>query len=95
MSVKLRASSGTYNVRASEIARDTHKPPLVKTLRCVVHFLDDSDATFEIDVSTGKCSFIQILQNPNFEIQLIFIFFLHSYLQLEVFIYAGISIGIW
>lgn len=48
MSVKLRASSGTYNVRASELARDR---PVVKTVRCVVRFLDDTEAPFEIDVS--------------------------------------------
>ena len=49
MSVKLRASSGTYNVQASELARDMRQP--VKTVRCIVHFLDDTEATFEIDVS--------------------------------------------
>lgn len=48
MSMKLRASSGTYNVRASELARDK----TIKTVKCVVHFLDDTEASFEIDVST-------------------------------------------
>ena len=45
--MKLRASSGTYNVRASELARDK----TIKTVKCVVHFLDDTEASFEIDVS--------------------------------------------
>ena len=49
MSVKLRASSGTYNVRASEMQRDR---PIIKTVRCHVHFLDDTEAEFEVDVST-------------------------------------------
>ena len=54
MSMKLRASSGTYNVRASELARDK---PIMKTVKCIVHFLDDSEAAFEIDVSiTPLCS---------------------------------------
>ncbi|GIY99481.1 hypothetical protein CEXT_626062 [Caerostris extrusa] len=38
-------SSGTYNVRASELAREKR----VKTIRCIVFFLDDSQQTFEID----------------------------------------------
>lgn len=38
-------SSGTYNVRASELAREKR----VKTIRCTVFFLDDSQQTFEID----------------------------------------------
>ena len=49
MSVKLRASSGTYNVRASEMARD--RPGVVKSVRCLVRFLDDTEAPFEIEVS--------------------------------------------
>ena len=48
MSMKLGASSGTYNVRASELARNK---PVTKSIRCVVRFLDDSEAIFEIDVS--------------------------------------------
>ncbi|KFM70582.1 Tyrosine-protein phosphatase non-receptor type 4, partial [Stegodyphus mimosarum] len=38
-------SSGTYNVRASELAREKR----VKTIRCTVFFLDDSQQTFELD----------------------------------------------
>ncbi|GFQ97749.1 tyrosine-protein phosphatase non-receptor type 4 [Trichonephila clavata] len=38
-------SSGTYNVRASELAREKR----VKTIRCIVFFLDDSQQTFEVD----------------------------------------------
>ena len=53
MSMKLRASSGTYNVRASELARDK----TIKTVKCVVHFLDDTEATFEIDVGTVSSLF--------------------------------------
>ena len=49
MSMKLGASSGTYNVQASELARNK---PVTKSVRCVVRFLDDSEAVFEIDVST-------------------------------------------
>ena len=49
MSMKYRATSGTYNVRATEMARDKS----VKTVRCIVHFLDDTETTFDIDVSTA------------------------------------------
>lgn len=38
-------SSGTYNVRASELAREKR----VKAIRCTVFFLDDSQQTFELD----------------------------------------------
>ncbi|XP_023229327.1 tyrosine-protein phosphatase non-receptor type 4 isoform X1 [Centruroides vittatus] len=41
----LGGSSGTYNVRASELARDKR----IKTIRCTVFFLDDSQQIFEID----------------------------------------------
>ncbi|KAG1704009.1 Tyrosine-protein phosphatase non-receptor type 4 [Nymphon striatum] len=37
-------SSGTYNVRASELAREKH----IKTIHCTVFFLDESQHTFEI-----------------------------------------------
>jgi len=44
-------SSGSYNVRASEMA---HYPQdrTPKVIPCIVHFLDDSRQTFEVDVST-------------------------------------------
>ena len=51
MSMKLGASSGTYNVRDSELARNK---PVTKSIRCVVRFLDDSEAIFEIDVSIHR-----------------------------------------
>ena len=47
MSLRLGSASGTYNVRASELARDR---PTSKMVKCVVRFLDDSEATFEIMV---------------------------------------------
>nr|KAG5708395.1 hypothetical protein BaRGS_034426 [Batillaria attramentaria] len=46
MSMKL-VSSGSYNVRASEMAHLQDRQP--KTVNCVVHFLDETDETFEID----------------------------------------------
>ncbi|XP_076468051.1 tyrosine-protein phosphatase non-receptor type 4-like isoform X7 [Babylonia areolata] len=46
MSMKL-VSSGSYNVRASEMAHLQDRQP--KTVNCVVHFLDDTEETFEID----------------------------------------------
>ncbi|XP_046328010.1 tyrosine-protein phosphatase non-receptor type 4-like isoform X14 [Haliotis rufescens] len=46
MSMRL-VSSGSYNVRASEMAHLQDRTP--KTVTCVVHFLDDSCETFEID----------------------------------------------
>ncbi len=65
MSIKLRATSGTYNVRASEMARDSRQQP-VKTVRCIVYFLDDTEAIFDIDVSVqnfqSKCSLPQVFE---------------------------------
>lgn len=49
MSMRLVAS-GSYNVRASEMAHLQDRQP--KTLTCVVHFLDDSRELFEIDKRT-------------------------------------------
>ncbi|BFY98244.1 hypothetical protein BsWGS_01284 [Bradybaena similaris] len=46
MSMKL-VSSGSYNVRASEMAHLQDRTP--KTVNCVVHFLDDTMETFEVD----------------------------------------------
>ena len=40
-------SSGTYNVRASELARNR----MFRLLQCNVIFLDDTQHTFEIHVS--------------------------------------------
>lgn len=50
MSMKLRAASGTYNVRASELERNCKT---IKTVHCVVQFLDDTEAAFEIDVGSS------------------------------------------
>ncbi|XP_063233077.1 tyrosine-protein phosphatase non-receptor type 4 isoform X2 [Bacillus rossius redtenbacheri] len=41
----LSGSSGTYNVRASELARDRR----LKTLGVAVHFLDDTQHTFQVE----------------------------------------------
>ncbi|GBN09644.1 hypothetical protein AVEN_101984-1 [Araneus ventricosus] len=41
----LVGSSGTYNMHASELALEKH----VKTIRCIVCFLDDFQQTFEMD----------------------------------------------
>ncbi|KAH9513354.1 Tyrosine-protein phosphatase non-receptor type 4 [Bulinus truncatus] len=46
MSIKL-ASSGSYNVRASEMAHIQDRTP--KAVSCAVHFLDDTVETFEVD----------------------------------------------
>ena len=51
MSVKLRASSGSYNVRASELQSQTPRPSVTKSVQCEVFFLDETKATFHIDVS--------------------------------------------
>ncbi|XP_077513961.1 protein tyrosine phosphatase Meg isoform X2 [Amblyomma americanum] len=42
----LGSSSGTYHVQASESARDAKS---VKSLRCIVFFLDDSQHTFDVE----------------------------------------------
>ncbi|XP_065285924.1 tyrosine-protein phosphatase non-receptor type 4 isoform X3 [Dermacentor albipictus] len=42
----LGSTSGTYHVQASESARDAKN---VKTLRCIVFFLDDSQHTFDVE----------------------------------------------
>ncbi|KAL8615564.1 hypothetical protein ACOMHN_016141 [Nucella lapillus] len=46
MSMKL-VSSGSYNVRASEMAHLQDRQP--KTVHCLVHFLDHSQETFQVD----------------------------------------------
>ena len=56
MSVKLRASSGSYNVRASELNSQTQRPNIAKTIHCIVFFLDNTQETFHIDVSLEVCS---------------------------------------
>jgi len=48
MSMKLNVSSGSYNVRESELYKEARSPG--KLMRCRVHFLDDSEGNFEIDV---------------------------------------------
>jgi tyrosine-protein phosphatase non-receptor type 4 len=58
MSMKLHASSGSYNVRASEAER--HRPLLSKTSTCHVHFLDESEATFEVDVRSDDRSSLHV-----------------------------------
>ena len=56
MSIKL-VSSGSYNVRASEMAHDRQ----LKTVTCLVHFLDDTEEYFEIDVSSTFLRFINVI----------------------------------
>jgi len=48
MSGLIRSSSGTYNVRENELIHTKTEPP-VKAIKCVVHFLDDTSHSFEID----------------------------------------------
>ena len=57
MSVKLRASSGSYNVRASELNSQTQRPNITKTVHCIVFFLDNTQEAFHIDVSVYKLYF--------------------------------------
>ena len=50
MSMRLVSSGGTYNVRASEMSSHLQdRQP--KMVTCIVHFLDDSQTDFEVDVS--------------------------------------------
>lgn len=51
-------SSGTYNVRASELAREKH----IKIIRCNVFFLDESQQIFEMQVclNVQSSSFLQV-----------------------------------
>ncbi|XP_050418197.1 tyrosine-protein phosphatase non-receptor type 4 isoform X4 [Patella vulgata] len=46
MSIRL-VSSGSYNVRASEMAHIQDRSQ--KTVTCIVHFLDDTEQVFEVD----------------------------------------------
>lgn len=48
-------SSGTYNVRASELARDRER---LKTLNATVVFLDNTQHSFQLDVSNKYLIFI-------------------------------------
>jgi len=48
MSLRLNVSGGSYNVHQSEMYRSVRSPGGL--IRCRVHFLDDSEGNFEIDV---------------------------------------------
>jgi hypothetical protein len=72
MSMRL-VSGGTYNVRASEMAahiQDTRP----KTVTCVVHFLDDSQEVFEVDVRI-----IHVFKNVIVFVRRIFMWFHFSF----------------
>ena len=47
MSRTFAGLSGTYNVRANELALQKN----TKSIRCLVYFLDDTQHVFEVDVS--------------------------------------------
>lgn len=59
------SSRGTYNVRASELAHDNRKR--LKTISCSVVFLDDTQHTFQVEVSR-LLSFSQDLAREQFQI---------------------------
>lgn len=61
MSMRLVSAGGTYNVRASEMSSHLQdRQP--KMVTCIVHFLDDSQQDFEVDVSTIQLSIYQYLK---------------------------------
>lgn len=64
----IRFGSGSYSVRDSErLNPETVAPPIYRTIVCTVHFLDDTERNFEIDVSLLKnfhCGFY-IFLNEN------------------------------
>lgn len=62
MSGMIRSSSGTYNVRQNEIIQTKSEPP-VKAVKCVIHFLDDTSHTLEVD----RRSKAQVLLNLVYE----------------------------
>lgn len=69
MSMRLVSSGGTYNVRASEMSSHLQdRQP--KMVTCIVHFLDDSQTDFEVDVS--------VLLTPSFPVLPPFFFFVIS-----------------
>lgn len=51
-------SSGTYNVRASELARDRGR---LKTLNVTVVFLDDSQHTFQLEVCILFANIVRLI----------------------------------
>ncbi len=50
MSIRVKATSGTYNVLETELAVNDRRTAQHATLQCVVHLLDDSQQTFSFDV---------------------------------------------
>lgn len=61
MSMRLVSAGGTYNVRASEMSSHLQdRQP--KMVTCIVHFLDDSQQDFEVDVSTIQLSIYPYLK---------------------------------
>ena len=53
MSSASSSSCRSYNVRAFEIARDRN----LRNYPCIIHFLDDTERTFHIDVSSNRKGF--------------------------------------
>lgn len=45
-----RSNSGSYNVRASEMAREKQE----RRMRCLVEFLDNSEEIFEVEVRNNN-----------------------------------------
>ena len=70
MSMKLVPSSGSYNVRASEMAHLQDRTP--RAVNCAVHFLDDTVENFEVDVSCTSCICVDSFDNFNLLKNLIF-----------------------
>lgn len=52
MSVRVKSTSGTYNVQETEQAVNQQRVSSHSTLQCTVHLLDDSQQTFSLDVGT-------------------------------------------
>ncbi|XP_071802883.1 tyrosine-protein phosphatase non-receptor type 4-like isoform X3 [Asterias amurensis] len=59
MSRRLRASSGSYNVRANEIAREKQE----RKMRCYVGFLDDTEEIFEIERRAKGQTLLELVFN--------------------------------
>lgn len=68
--MRLVSAGGTYNVRASEMSSHLQdRQP--KMVTCIVHFLDDSQQDFEVDVSTIQLSiYLKVLHIHSFGISI-------------------------
>lgn len=62
MSVRMRATSGTYKVRENELIHTRNEPPL-KGVTCIVHFLDNTTHQVDVDRRSKAQVLLELVYN--------------------------------